>query len=131
MDIATRDSPNGTNHRSAMLQDMIKEKRAQTSRSGRSRELSGETLAGEAQSSPLSGASSGNRLGTQRRNSGMGSITKSAPKEMGLREMQEVSTSLALKRPQLTAFRSMFPSSTNRTSISSLRSFTDANAVKS
>ena len=49
----------------------------------------------------------------------MGSIAKSAPKDMGLREMQEVSTPFTLLELPLTVFRSMFPSSTNRISISS------------
>ncbi|KAL9124380.1 MAG: hypothetical protein Q9217_006282 [Psora testacea] len=91
-------SRSSSNPNSALLQDMIKEKRAQTQRASRTRDASSRTLNGarhelddrDVQSSPLTAMTSRERPGQHvRRGSGMATKAPPAPKDMGLREMQE------------------------------------------
>ncbi|KAL9101696.1 MAG: hypothetical protein Q9163_003082 [Psora crenata] len=92
------ESRSSSNPTSALLQDMIKEKRAETQRVNRAHEAGGRALhrgrpdtdGRDVQSSPLTTASARGRPGgPTRRSSGMAAKAPPAPKDMCLREMQE------------------------------------------
>lgn len=92
------DSGSGSNHGSTLLQDMLREKKAQSQRVNKSYGSSLQHFKGHdnglddrnTQSSPLASMSARERSDS-RRGSGVGLRKGSAPKEMGVREMEEVS----------------------------------------
>ena len=90
-----QDSSSVSNPTSVLLQDMIKEKRAQTQRFPKTRDASGGSWQDldqqDVQSSPLNAANSRGRSASHLRQISAAGNKKVVPhKEMGLREMQEV-----------------------------------------
>lgn len=92
----TTRSPNPT---SSLLQDLLREKKAQTQRVSRTYDLHGRGPDGQGsdldsraiQSSPLVPTATRERSGTNgRRSSALGGKDPSVPKEMGVREMEQV-----------------------------------------
>lgn len=92
----TTKSPTPT---SSLLQDLLREKKAETQRVSRIHDLNGRRPDGQGsdldsravQSSPLVPTTAGERSNTRgRRSSAVGGKDTSAPKEMGLREMEQV-----------------------------------------
>lgn len=92
----TTRSPNPT---SSLLQDLLREKKAQTQRLARTYDLNGRRPDGQGsdldrraiQSSPLIPTTTRERSNTKgRRSSAVGGKDASAPKEMGVREMEQV-----------------------------------------
>ena len=93
------DSSQNTNPTSTLLQDMLREKKAENRRLSRNFDLemgqrgssSNGPIDRDVQSSPISSSASGRgAMGHERRSSAMGGRITSATKGMGVREMEEV-----------------------------------------
>lgn len=114
------------NPSSELLQDLLREKKASQHARRMSQQSDYAASERQIQSSPI-GPPGARQVSnpSNRRTSGY-----TAPKEMGLREMEEVNRPLNCVKYNADASSSIYPRSTSRTSISSLRSSTDANAAK-
>lgn len=120
------DALQNTNPTSTLLQDMLREKKAENRRLSRNFDMeirqrvssSNGPVDREIQSSPISSSASGRGvMGHERRSSAMGGRITSATKAMGVREMEEVRFQIP-DSPCVSANRqnSMCRNSTNRTS---------------